>query len=78
MEPGECITIKEIAQDQQVTYITALNYVKSGKIAGGRQFGREWRVPRANYEQFKRDGNAVDPTDLSVQIPMQHINGGKQ
>lgn len=62
------MTIKEIARELQVSYITALNFVKSGKIRGGRQIGRDWRIPRAEFERFLQEGNATDATDISVPV----------
>lgn len=53
---AELLTIKEVAEGLGVTYITALRYVRSGKMRGVR-LGGQWRVARAELERFAAEGN---------------------
>lgn len=67
---SEDITIKEIAERLEVSYITALNYVRNGQIRGGRQIGRIWKVPKEEFERFLKDGNFTDDTEISIPIEL--------
>ncbi len=53
------MTVKEVAEALDVSYVTALRYVKS-QIQGAIRRGGRWYVPVASYEAFKRQGNRTD------------------
>jgi len=51
------ISIKEIAANENVTYLTALRWVQQGKINGLYRGGR-WSVEEEEYKRFHKEGNA--------------------
>jgi excisionase family DNA binding protein len=52
----EYFTVKDVAKELGVTYITALGYIKKGLMEGIR-VGGQWRISLEELERFKREGN---------------------
>jgi len=53
------LTIKEVAQDLDVSYVTVLKMVHRKEIKGVRRGGR-WSIPKSEYNRFKKEGNHPD------------------
>lgn len=49
-------TVKEIAAELGVNYVTALGYIRRGLVQGFR-IGGQWRVTGTELDRFKREGN---------------------
>jgi excisionase family DNA binding protein len=50
------LTVKEVAIDLGVSYITALKYIHNNMLKGIR-IGGQWRVTPEELERFKQEGN---------------------
>lgn len=53
------LTIKEAAKEMDVSYTTVLNMVSRDQIKAIRR-GGNWRIPRSEWERFKKEGNHPD------------------
>ena len=49
-------TVKEIAEALDVSYVTALRYIKKGLLKSIR-IGGQWRIPAEELSRFIREGN---------------------
>ena len=56
MTNNEDVTIKELANELDVAYITALTYVHRGQVKGIRK-GGQWKISREEVTRFKKEGN---------------------
>ena len=52
----ENLSVKEVAQELDVAYITALTYVHRQQIIGVRR-GGQWVVSKEELDRFKKEGN---------------------
>ncbi len=52
-------TIKELAETLGVHYITALNYVRRGRLKAIK-IGGQWRVLESELERFMTEGNLTN------------------
>lgn len=50
------LSVKDVASRAGVSYITALNYIKSGKILGIEKGGR-WVVSAEEMQRWETEGN---------------------
>lgn len=58
-EVADTLSIKEVAQELDVAYITALTYVHRSQIKGVRR-GGQWIVTKEELVRFKAEGNHPD------------------
>jgi len=50
------MSVKAVAAELGVTYVTALNYVKRGLLQGRRKGGR-WKIAQQEFDRFQQEGN---------------------
>lgn len=52
----EEVGVREVAEELNVQYITALTYIHRRQLLGVRRGGK-WKVPREELERFRVEGN---------------------
>lgn len=57
--PKERISVRELAKELGVNYITALGYIHDGKIRGIK-IGGQWKVSMEEVQRFLAQGNHPD------------------
>jgi excisionase family DNA binding protein len=56
MEQPKEVGVREVAEELDVQYITALTYIHRRQLLGVRRGGK-WKVSREELDRFKKEGN---------------------
>jgi len=62
------LTVKQVASNLGITYVTALRMLHRDQLKGVKR-GGQWRIPRKEFKRFKQEGNHPDSK--------QNDNGGE-
>ena len=65
LEPGESLTIKEVARELGRSLEQVRRYVREGKLPA-RKMGMQWFVSRRALEAFKSNGGRATRPDVSA------------
>lgn len=56
MPEQEYLNVKDVSVALDVSYITALSYIKNGYLLGIKQ-GGQWKISKEELRRFMREGN---------------------
>jgi excisionase family DNA binding protein len=56
MDSQKEVGVREVAEELDVQYITALTYIHRRQLLGVRRGGK-WKVSREELDRFRREGN---------------------
>ena len=67
VEPGETLTLKEVARELGRSLEQVRRYVREGKLPA-KKMGMQWFVSRRALDAFQSNGNRVTQPDILARI----------